>query len=191
MTAAVGPQADDHIGLAYAAAAQCARGRCDSRELLGAAALGLLEACRRFDPARGFSFSTFAMPRIRGAILDSLRAEGVRPRSWRRRGVSENVFVSLDAPVTDADGDASTIGSTLRIEHGDGADAAVLRQDDEAMLARGIATLSPTQRRVLTLYYFDDLKLHEIGAVLGCTESNICQIKSAALKRLRALLTGP
>ena len=42
-------------------------------DLVGAGNLGLVEAARRFDPANGASFSTFARHRIRGAITDSLR----------------------------------------------------------------------------------------------------------------------
>jgi RNA polymerase sigma factor for flagellar operon FliA len=48
-------------------------------DLVGAGNLGLVEAARRFNPAKGASFSTFARHRIRGAITDSLR--GVDPVS--------------------------------------------------------------------------------------------------------------
>lgn len=47
--------------------------------------LGLIEAVDRYDPARGTSFSTYATHRIRGHILDSLRALDVLSRSARRR----------------------------------------------------------------------------------------------------------
>src|SRR3989475_1851746 len=45
----------------------------DFDDLVGAGNLGLVEAARRFDPARGASFGAFAQHRIRGAITDSLR----------------------------------------------------------------------------------------------------------------------
>jgi RNA polymerase sigma factor FliA len=45
----------------------------DFDDLVGAGNLGLVEAARRFDPARGTSFGAFARHRIRGAITDSLR----------------------------------------------------------------------------------------------------------------------
>ena len=45
----------------------------DFDDLVGAGNLGLVEAARRFDPAKGTSFGTFARHRIRAAIADSLR----------------------------------------------------------------------------------------------------------------------
>lgn len=45
---------------------------------------GLIEAYRAFDPRRGAKFSTYALPRIRGAILDALRAAHPLPRSLQK-----------------------------------------------------------------------------------------------------------
>ena len=42
-------------------------------DLLGAGTLGLVQALEGFDLSRGLAFSTYAMRRIRGAILDELR----------------------------------------------------------------------------------------------------------------------
>ena len=54
-------------------------------DLLSAGALGLLGAVDRFDPARGVKFETFAITRIRGAILDELRKMDVLGRGTRER----------------------------------------------------------------------------------------------------------
>lgn len=54
-------------------------------ELVSAGMLGLLNAVDAYDPDRGFRFSTFAAPRIRGAMLDELRRRDPAPRSVRRR----------------------------------------------------------------------------------------------------------
>lgn len=45
----------------------------DSEDLASFGVFGLLDAISKYDPAKGFLFSTFAIPRIRGAILDELR----------------------------------------------------------------------------------------------------------------------
>jgi RNA polymerase sigma factor for flagellar operon FliA len=55
----------------------------DRRELARAGALGLVEAAQRFDPERGVPFQRFAATRIRGAILDAVRAADWAPRSVR------------------------------------------------------------------------------------------------------------
>jgi RNA polymerase sigma factor FliA len=55
----------------------------DREELARAGALGLVEAARRYDEARGVPFQRFAAQRIRGAILDAVRAADWAPRSVR------------------------------------------------------------------------------------------------------------
>ena len=55
----------------------------DREELAPAGALGLVEAARRYDESRGVPFDRFAARRIRGAILDSVRAADWAPRSVR------------------------------------------------------------------------------------------------------------
>jgi len=61
----------------------------EAKELVQVGWLGLLEAGRRFDPARGVKFSTFATYRIRGAILDYLRAPLNRLPRTRQRQLAE------------------------------------------------------------------------------------------------------
>ena len=55
----------------------------EREELARAGALGLVEAARRFDESRGVPFDRFAAQRIRGAILDAVRAADWAPRSVR------------------------------------------------------------------------------------------------------------
>jgi RNA polymerase sigma factor for flagellar operon FliA len=55
------------------------------QDLVNEGVVGLIEAIERYDPGRGVRFGSFAEVRIRGAILDSLRARDVASRSLRRR----------------------------------------------------------------------------------------------------------
>jgi RNA polymerase sigma factor for flagellar operon FliA len=55
----------------------------DREELARAGALGLVEAARRYDGSRGVPFGRFATRRIRGAVLDAVRAADWAPRSVR------------------------------------------------------------------------------------------------------------
>ena len=55
----------------------------EREELARAGALGLVEAARRYDESRGVPFERFAAQRIRGAILDAVRAADWAPRSVR------------------------------------------------------------------------------------------------------------
>ncbi len=54
-------------------------------DLINTGVIGLIEAFRNFDPGRGVKFETYAVPRIRGAILDELRALDWVPRSTRAK----------------------------------------------------------------------------------------------------------
>lgn len=54
-------------------------------DLISTGVIGLTEAFKNFDPARGVKFETYAVPRIRGAILDELRALDWVPRSTRAK----------------------------------------------------------------------------------------------------------
>jgi RNA polymerase sigma factor for flagellar operon FliA len=60
---------------------------------------GLLEARRSYDPNRGAKFSTYALPRIRGAILDALRAAHPLPRSLQK--VSSDIEKAVSSLYTD------------------------------------------------------------------------------------------
>lgn len=54
-------------------------------DLVSTGVIGLIEAMSHFDPKRGVKFETYAVPRIRGAILDELRALDWVPRSTRAK----------------------------------------------------------------------------------------------------------
>ena len=57
----------------------------EREELASAGTVGLLDAVESYDPERGYRFSTFAAPRIRGAMLDEMRRRDEAPRTVRRR----------------------------------------------------------------------------------------------------------
>ncbi|TCV94169.1 RNA polymerase sigma-28 (SigD/FliA/WhiG) subunit [Luteibacter rhizovicinus] len=59
----------------------------------------------------------------------------------------------------------------------------------EALVA-AIDGLPEREKLVMSLYYEEELNLKEVGAVLGVSESRVCQIHGQALIRLRARMTG-
>lgn len=60
-------------------------GSVEREDLIGYGMIGLIGAADGWDPGRGLKFSTYAFPRIRGAILDELRRQDLLPRSARER----------------------------------------------------------------------------------------------------------
>ena len=57
-------------------------------------------------------------------------------------------------------------------------------------LAEAIARLPEREKLVVTLYYYEELTLREIGEVLGVTESRVSQLHTKAVLRLKARLSG-
>jgi RNA polymerase sigma factor for flagellar operon FliA len=66
-------------------------------DLIGSGILGLIKAVESFEPQRGFKFETFAAHKIRGAILDELRAMDWVPRSVRAKSRElQKVYAKLE-----------------------------------------------------------------------------------------------
>ncbi|MGE0554592.1 MAG: sigma-70 family RNA polymerase sigma factor [Gemmatimonadales bacterium] len=194
-------------------------------DLVGAGTLGLVQALEGFDLSRGLAFSTYAMRRIRGAILDELRARDWRPRSVRAKGrqlaavvsalqtrngrapdaqevaeamgidlityyrlkedVDGGVMVSLAGTVARGGDDALRLEETLADPEGEAGIQAIGKADTLRRLREGIAQLPPRERTVLSLYYYEELNLKEVAAILHVTESRVSQIRSQAIRRLR------
>ena len=60
--------------------------------------------------------------------------------------------------------------------------------ESRRLLAQAVSQLVERDRVVVTLYYFENLTLAEIGVVLGVTESRVCQLHTRAVLRLRTKL---
>lgn len=183
----------------------------DQDDLVSDGVLGLMDAVERFDPGRGLTFQTFAVPRIRGAIIDGMRAMDFVPRSVRdklrtvqkaqlaleeRLGRSpevDEVARETGMPIhqvrdlaKQASGNHANLDDfDLADELASAADHAVETGDDNALLMRVVQELAERDQVVIALYYFEGLTLAEIGAVLGVTESRVSQLHSRATATLR------
>ncbi|MCW2850487.1 MAG: polymerase, sigma 28 subunit, SigD/FliA/WhiG [Nocardioides sp.] len=185
----------------------------DHADVVSEGMIGLMAALDRFEPERGLAFPTYAVPRIRGAILDAVRASDWVPRSVRTRAREiEHVRAELQAGLGRAPSDAELAdelgidASELRastqprtwVSYASTDDLAELAElepglddafeDDHlrAMLMPAVQALPERDRIVVALYFFEGLTLAEIGEVLGVTESRVSQLRSRATKSLRA-----
>lgn len=196
-------------------------------DLISAGTVGLLDALSKYDPSREVKFRTYAEFRIRGAMLDEMRAMDWVPRSVRERigriqhaaneftkrqgrtpteseladalGVAAEevdetllqakgaVVLSLD-DLGATDDDAHSILDALADTEQPDPLESLLSEDTRKVLAEAIDRLPDRQRLVLTLYYFEELTMKEIGALLSVTESRICQLHAQAMVRLKAQL---
>ncbi len=104
--------------------------------------------------------------------------EDIRPAS----------FVCLDsARGSEEEGEASRYESISDDSQENPVDAAS-RKELAGVIAERLEQLPEMQRKVLALYYFEDMRLREIAEVFGVTESRICQIHSKAILAIRAYL---
>jgi RNA polymerase sigma factor for flagellar operon FliA len=89
----------------------------------------------------------------------------------------------IDAPTPDG-----TPLIELCIDHSESAVTTLERKELKEHLARAIERLPERERQILVLYYQEDLRLAEIGEVIGVCESRVSQLRSLAISRLRTLL---
>jgi len=89
------------------------------------------------------------------------------------------------------DGDRSgTFADIVEDVHSENPFASLKLQEMKEIIGDTIATLPEKERLVVSLYYYEDLNMKEIGSILGITESRVCQIHTKAVLRLRSKLKG-
>jgi RNA polymerase sigma factor for flagellar operon FliA len=111
-----------HLPLVKHVAARLALGlpnHIDLDDLYSYGVFGLLDALQKFDPQRGVKFETYAFTRIRGAILDGLRAMDWVPTSLRQRARQvEEAYARVEARLGRAAADAE-VAAELGMRLGD------------------------------------------------------------------------
>lgn len=185
----------------------------DSENLESAGILGLVEAAGQFDPARGIAFTTFAYRRIRGAILDELRRNCPLPqRLLQNWSTIRRASRHLSPPLTSekiADASGLTIDqveeclAAMRLtrpetwtdelseipnpggSRGDGP-AAISRAEQSEILTEAISQLPEQMRLAITMYHFEDMRMKEIGQVIGLSESRVSRLVAEGELRLRS-----
>ena len=203
----------------------------DEQDLVSYGLLGLIGAIERFDPDREIKFETYAIARIKGAIIDELRSLDWVPRSVRtrareiERAIAELERTLMRAP-TDIEiatkvgitgeeledslteisrtsiaaldelwspsgsGDQISLIDTIEDQSGPNPEVSLEQTELKEALGEAISRLPEREKLVVTLYYYEELTLREIGEVLGVTESRVSQLHTKAVLRLKARLSG-
>ena len=109
---------------------------------------------------------------------------------WRwKRETEQAARVSLDRPMETTSGVDTTAEEILVGSDGHEIEEQITRGEEIRILSDEILNLKERERIVLSLYYFEELKLREIASVLGVTESRISQIRSQGVSHLRERLS--
>ncbi|MDG2048619.1 MAG: FliA/WhiG family RNA polymerase sigma factor [Myxococcota bacterium] len=92
---------------------------------------------------------------------------------------------------TNSDGDRTgTFADIIEDVHSENPFASLKLLETKNVISDTIGVLPEKERLVVSLYYYEDLNMKEIGGILGITESRVCQIHTKAVMRLRSKLKG-
>jgi RNA polymerase sigma factor for flagellar operon FliA len=194
-------------------------------DMIQAGMMGLLDAVNRYEESQGAQFETYAVQRIRGAMLDELRASDWLPRGHRKNlrrieAAMHKIEQRHCRPATEQEL-AQELGVSLAeyqemLQEARGYQLVYYEdfndEDSEHFLDRHCADpranpldaledeslrtavveaidhLPAREKMVMGMYYEQEMNLREIAAVLGVSESRVCQLHSQAVARLRTKL---
>ena len=190
----------------------------DKDDLISSGFFGLMDAIERFDITRNIQFKTYAGVRIRGAMIDYLRAKDWIPTTMRQKirkyeqtvykletelgrsatdkEVAEALEISLEELQTlISQSNAATVVPLEEYLKTDSPEAVDANPADTTeylevkdTLARAIDRLPEKERTVVSLYYYEELTLKEISLILHLSEARISQLHTKAIFRMRGYL---
>lgn len=193
-----------HIARKLYRSLRCVR-RLGIEEARSAALFGLVKASRGFDPTRGNGFSTYAYASIQHSILAEANQAGLpvrlpvylvdydnlpyesRPKLARAAEHVHAKLVSLSIPG----------GLAARSEPHDRSpaaadmlEAAEQQMVTQARIQQALSCLTPRQREVIELRYWQGLNGPQTGKVIGLSRERVRQIEKSAVAKLRRTLAG-
>src|SRR6478736_313350 len=158
-------------------------------DLIAAGMSGLWDAIRRHPDGPTDSFEWYVRVRIRGAILDELRAQ-----DWlaRRAGATAAAATGTDAyvppPAVVRFDDVSEWEQNRCLADASSSEAAVAAKFAQETLAKAVEQLPERERHIVSQHYFRGVKFKDLGAELGVSEPRISQLHSRAIQRLKAII---
>jgi len=171
----------------------------------------LIKLARRYDEKLNDSFWGYAKKRVYGAMLDYLRSLDILSRASRKlvkaidHAIQEYMLTHDEEPtdeelakILDESVEkvheariASSIYTVMplhdQLQVGDEGAALIEIEKEEliAVIKKVLSSYKEREQMIIQLYYFEELTLKEISAVLGITESRISQIHKSVIQKIR------
>ena len=197
-------------------------------DLISVGLKGLFDAMERFEQGK-VKLKTYAQYRIKGAMLDELRAvewitrsrkkkinalkriQGQLEKELKRPPEDEEVAAALHISLDEyfqileeskggvpykfedygsvSEGQQANLMDNIADPDEKNPLSILMELDQKKAMARLIDALPKKEKMVLSLYYWEELTMKEVGAVLGLTESRVCQLHSKVLIRLKTKIS--
>jgi RNA polymerase sigma factor for flagellar operon FliA len=161
-------------------------------DLIAAGMSGLWDAVRKHGHEQTENFDWYVRVRIRGAILDELRAQDWLPRR-ARAAAAEAAQAEGKRPCTPVvlrfdDVSETEQARCLTAGESTNTEMAVEARLVKATLTRAMDQLPERERRIVSMHYFRGVKFKDLGEMLGVSEPRISQLHSRAMTRLKGIL---
>ena len=210
---------EENTGLVWSVVRRYMGRGTDPEDLYQLGCLGFLKAVRGFDPALGFQFSTYAVPKIAGEIRRFLRDDGTVKvsRSMREQGgavrksrdllqsrlgreptlseLSDETGMTAEeiAAVETANAPVTSLQTELSdgltLEQTVGDSGMEERTLEQIALREAVAGLPERERQVIVLRYFRCMTQDRVARILGVSQVQVSRIERKAMERLREKLT--
>ncbi len=151
-------------------------------DLVAAGMIGLWDAIRRHGEHPNEGFAWYVRVRVRGAILDELRAQ-----DWLSRRVRKAAAEGAPPRVVRFEDVSEADQSRCLGTHADTGAELEQRANREA-LTRAVEALPERERLIVSEHYFHEVKFTALGARLGVSEPRISQLHSRAMRHLREIV---
>jgi RNA polymerase sigma factor for flagellar operon FliA len=161
-------------------------------DLIAAGMSGLWDAVRKHGHEQTENFDWYVRVRIRGAILDELRAQDWLPRR-ARAAAAEAAQAAGKRPCTPVvlrfdDVSETEQARCLTAGESTNTEKTVEARLVKATLTRAMDQLPERERRIVSMHYFRGVKFKDLGEMLGVSEPRISQLHSRAMTRLKGIL---
>jgi RNA polymerase sigma factor for flagellar operon FliA len=161
-------------------------------DLIAAGMSGLWDAVRKHGHEQTENFDWYVRVRIRGAILDELRAQDWLPRR-ARAAAAEAAQAAGKRPCTPVvlrfdDVSETEQARCLTAGESTNTEKAVEARLVKATLTRAMDQLPERERKIVSMHYFRGVKFKDLGEMLGVSEPRISQLHSRAMTRLKGIL---